>query len=462
MGNSKIDYDGRTLIDLTGDTVTKNTLARGTTAHGPDGEPIEGEMPIENVLYIDQTLSEEQKTQARTNIGAASSAEVSQLSDQKAEQSDFISHTQDQKIHVTQAEKDAWDGKSNFSGKYEDLTGNPTIPSKTSQLTNDSGFLTQHQDLSEYTKKNALTLGVHSDGLMYLFIDGQPVGVGVSIEGANGDIIGNIEDGNIIVLSGSVADGTYSVKYEMEDGRLIDIGNLVYDTNVYYTVTNNLTQCVNSNSAKQVASGKSYSATITAKDGYTLKSVTVTMGGSPVTVSGGTINIANVTGNIVITAVAEVIATEPTNFAEPNTTNTSDWSIWCNNARFGGDGTYRAATGNVVTNYIPLKVGDTLYFEGLNVATTGTDMTNGLAFYDGNKTNVVSSYLFWYTDTNQQYADASVSDGAYTITINSKFNNYTHTSGKKGSETEYVRISGKLTGSANDVVIRVKRNGQWL
>lgn len=39
-------------------------------------------------------------------------------------------------------------GGSGFSGDYNDLTNKPTIPSKTSDLTNDSGFLTQHQDIS--------------------------------------------------------------------------------------------------------------------------------------------------------------------------------------------------------------------------------------------------------------------------------------------------------------------------
>lgn len=36
------------------------------------------------------------------------------------------------------------------SGSYNDLSDKPTIPSKTSDLTNDSGFLTQHQSLSNY------------------------------------------------------------------------------------------------------------------------------------------------------------------------------------------------------------------------------------------------------------------------------------------------------------------------
>lgn len=35
-----------------------------------------------------------------------------------------------------------WNNKSNFSGSYNDLTNKPTIPTKTSQLTNDSNYLT--------------------------------------------------------------------------------------------------------------------------------------------------------------------------------------------------------------------------------------------------------------------------------------------------------------------------------
>ena len=42
MKHSKIIYDGRVLMDLTNDTVTEDTLLEGTTAHGPDGELVEG------------------------------------------------------------------------------------------------------------------------------------------------------------------------------------------------------------------------------------------------------------------------------------------------------------------------------------------------------------------------------------------------------------------------------------
>lgn len=42
MAVSKVVYGGETLIDLTADTVTKDKILKGYTAHGKDGEPITG------------------------------------------------------------------------------------------------------------------------------------------------------------------------------------------------------------------------------------------------------------------------------------------------------------------------------------------------------------------------------------------------------------------------------------
>lgn len=44
MGVNKVIYKGRTLIDLTNDTVTPGTLAKGFTAHNARGEEITGTM----------------------------------------------------------------------------------------------------------------------------------------------------------------------------------------------------------------------------------------------------------------------------------------------------------------------------------------------------------------------------------------------------------------------------------
>lgn len=42
MGVSKVIYGGKTLIDISQDTVTPSTLLKGNTAHGANGELIEG------------------------------------------------------------------------------------------------------------------------------------------------------------------------------------------------------------------------------------------------------------------------------------------------------------------------------------------------------------------------------------------------------------------------------------
>ena len=78
-----------------------------------------------------------------------------------------------------------------------------------------------------------------------------------------------------------------------------------------YSITNILTNCINSNDVTSITEYSSYSATITASDGYTLGDVTITMGGTDITsnaYSEGNINIESVTGNVIITANATEIS----------------------------------------------------------------------------------------------------------------------------------------------------------
>ena len=48
--------------------------------------------------------------------------------------------------NITTEQITQWNNKSDFSGSYNDLTEKPTIPTKTSELTNDSRFLTEETD----------------------------------------------------------------------------------------------------------------------------------------------------------------------------------------------------------------------------------------------------------------------------------------------------------------------------
>lgn len=74
-----------------------------------------------------------------------------------------------------------------------------------------------------------------------------------------------------------------------------------------YAITNNLTNCTTNNAVTSVTDGDSYTATLTAADGYALNSVVVTMGGTDITstaYSGSVITIASVTGDVSIVATA--------------------------------------------------------------------------------------------------------------------------------------------------------------
>ena len=73
-----------------------------------------------------------------------------------------------------------------------------------------------------------------------------------------------------------------------------------------YRITNNLTNCTNSNTTSSILKNKSYSGTIVSNEGYDLYSITVTMDGTDITsssVNGNAINISSVTGDVIITAV---------------------------------------------------------------------------------------------------------------------------------------------------------------
>lgn len=78
---------------------------------------------------------------------------------------------------------------------------------------------------------------------------------------------------------------------------------------ILYTVTQTLSHVTSNFAPVSVNAGTALSATLTAEDGYTLDTVTVTMGGTDITAtayneSTGVVSIASVTGNVVITATA--------------------------------------------------------------------------------------------------------------------------------------------------------------
>lgn len=98
---------------------------------------------------------------------------------------------------ITQADITNWNGKSTFSGDYNDLTNKPTIPTvptNVSAFTNDAGYLTQHQDISgKYDKTGGeITGNVKIDGTLTLDIEDEDYDAGITFDKRLDDNLGTI------------------------------------------------------------------------------------------------------------------------------------------------------------------------------------------------------------------------------------------------------------------------------
>lgn len=94
---------------------------------------------------------------------------------------------------VTDAEKTTWNAKSDFSGDYDDLTNKPTIPTNTSDLTNDSNFVSDsvyvHTDNNYTTSEKNKLAGIEA---------GAEVNTVTSVNGKTGAITLSADDVNAL------------------------------------------------------------------------------------------------------------------------------------------------------------------------------------------------------------------------------------------------------------------------
>ena len=221
-----------------------------------------------------------------------------------------------------------------------------------------------------------------------------------------------------------------------------------YGAKEVYSITNTLTGASNSNGAVSITEGDAYTATISLFDNYENLTVKVTMGGTDVTssvYSNGSISIAEVTGDIVITATATKKAAY-TNLADPSSAD------WLNGYRFSSSGNTTAFTGSVVTNWIECKRGDVLRFRGL-LLTSKQQSSNTTApymrleFVDGGVANNAVD-LNTYEGA---FTIESNGDLAYTVLCSSGTTQMLISNG----EVKKIRFSGLLASgyTANDVII---------
>jgi hypothetical protein len=81
MGASKVIVDGETIVDLTGDSATPETVAEGETFHDANGEPRVGTMTTAPVVQTTgdsdtAVMSQRAVTEALGNIGSIKSIKL--------------------------------------------------------------------------------------------------------------------------------------------------------------------------------------------------------------------------------------------------------------------------------------------------------------------------------------------------------------------------------------------------
>jgi hypothetical protein len=160
---------------------------------------------------------------------------------------------------------------------------------------------------------------------------------------------------------------------------------------VTYTITLNLTNCASSNTATSIAENASYTTTLSPTGGYKkLGTITVTMGGVDISasaVSGSTITIAKVTGDIVITCAAVITNIIDTIGISANTRLST--SSGENRTQSG----YAAIGANKdAASLIHLTAGDTLRVKGVSLPASN-DSYSAIALYNASGTFSTSTYL---------------------------------------------------------------------
>ena len=160
---------------------------------------------------------------------------------------------------------------------------------------------------------------------------------------------------------------------------------------VTYNITRNLTNCASSNTVNTIAEGAAYTTTLSPTGTYKkLGAIVVTMGGTDISasaVSGSTITISSVTGNIVITCAAEITNIIDTVGISANTRLSASNGV--NKTQTG----YAAIGANMdATSLIHLVAGDTLRIKGVSLP-AANDGNSVAAEYSATATLASTGYI---------------------------------------------------------------------
>lgn len=160
---------------------------------------------------------------------------------------------------------------------------------------------------------------------------------------------------------------------------------------VTYNITRNLTNCASSNTADTIAEGAAYTTTLSPTGTYKkLGAITVTMGGVDISasaVSGSTVSITKVTGNIAITCAAVITNIIDTIGISADTrlsTSSGDNRVQSGYAAIG--------TNKDAASLIHLAPDDTLRIKGASLPASN-DSYSAIALHNASGTFSTSTYL---------------------------------------------------------------------
>ena len=231
----------------------------------------------------------------------------------------------------------------------------------------------------------------------------------------------------------------------IDDTSIITVNEEIHDPTAHRSITNSLTHVTNSNASVSVEEGAAYTATLSADTGYTLNSVTITMGGTDITstaYSNGSINIASVTGDIVITAVAIKIVsyTNQVTISTDADGNVFNGTGYIDGYRINSSGATAALNGFTATGFIPFTKGQTIRIGGEGI--TFNEYGCIVMFYDLNKTAIINRGIGHDKVGNTSYGTWTTEDTS--VFCLDPLDAYPNTlSGNSG----YIRISAKGSGA---------------
>lgn len=322
------------------------------------------------------------------------------------------------------------------------LPNTTKIPTKVSDLTNDSGYITSVPDeiyvgngempetatiqilmdgsdeeqalmdelkeyidgelgkLSQKVDKNQGSANVGK--ILVVGADGNFTLTDMPVGGVTGDVIGMINSDNNIVITGGLADGTYVFKYENTNGTYSNIGTLVVGGVVEYSIDSVLTNCTGaSGNAKVIRENGNVTLQFTANNGYVFTE-NITVSGAMYTWDNttGILVLENPTADVTVNITA-IVYTSYTNvlplaqeYASTSPYVGTDGSVgYGNHMRISSSSsatTYmKALTGVDTTALIPVKRGDILRFKNCNVKVTPSNTSYGTNLMGFNSSKAV-------------------------------------------------------------------------